>query len=106
MPSTVRATKTTAFENICAVPFTQIHGRPTWSDYKILKHKAATLTSKVEDITYVWSCDAATGDKYGHPAKILGHNEYTHQTGIDTFVDGVEPDTYDPAITNLTPTHM
>jgi hypothetical protein len=51
MPSTVRAAKTTAFENIRAVPFTQIHGRPTRSDYEILKHEAATLASKVEGIT-------------------------------------------------------
>ncbi len=62
MPSTAQAIETTAFENVRAVPFTQIHGHPTLSDYKILKHKAATLTNKVEDIMYAWSHDAATGD--------------------------------------------
>jgi hypothetical protein len=106
MPSTARAAKTTAFENARAVPFTQIHGCPTQSNYKILKHKAATLASKVEDITYAWSCDAATRDDYGFLTKILGLDEYDHQTGIDTYVDKGEPDTYDPAITVAKPTHM
>jgi hypothetical protein len=78
MPSTARATKTTAFENVCAIPFTRIHGRPSQSDYEILKHKAATLASKVDNITYAWSCDAVTGDEYGLLAKILGLNEYDH----------------------------
>jgi hypothetical protein len=105
MPSTVRAAETTAFENVRAVPFTRIHGRPTWSNYKILKHKAATLASKVDDITYAWSCDAVTGDEYGLFAKILGLNKYDHQTGIDTYVEEAKPDTYDLAITVATPTH-
>jgi hypothetical protein len=105
MPSTVRATKTTAFENICAVPFTQIHGRPSQSDYKILKHEAATLASKVEDITYTCSCNAANGDEFGLLAKILGLKKYYHQTGIDTYVDEGKPDTYDLAITGAMPTH-
>jgi hypothetical protein len=72
MPSTAWAAKTTAFENVRAVTFTRIHGCPTRSDYKIFKHKAATLVSKVEDVTHVWSHDAATRDKYGLLAKILG----------------------------------
>jgi hypothetical protein len=97
MPSTARAAETTAFENVCAILSTRIHGRPTWSNYEILKHKAATLASKIEGITYAWSRDAATGDKYGLLAKILGLNEYDHQTGIDICVDEGEPDTYDPA---------
>jgi hypothetical protein len=105
MPSTARAAETTAFENVHAIPFTRIHGHPTGSDYKILKHKAATLASKVDNITYAWSCDAVTGDEYGLLAKILGLDEYDHQTGIDTYVDETEPDTYDPAITVTTPTH-
>jgi hypothetical protein len=105
MPSTTRAAETTAFENVRAVPFTRIHGRPTRSAYKILKHKATTLTSKVDDITYAWSRDVVTGDKYGFLAEILGLNEYDHQTGIDTYVNKTKPDTYDPAITVTTPTH-
>jgi hypothetical protein len=105
MPSTMRVAKITAFENIRAIPFTQIHECPTRSNYEILKHKAATLTSKVEDITYAWSPDVATGDKYGLLAKILGLNKYDHQTGINTYINKNKPDTYDPAITVATPTH-
>ncbi len=105
MPSTAQAAETTAFENVRAVPFTQIHGRPTRSNYKILKHKAATLASKVEDITYAWSRDTATGDKYGLLAKILGLDKYNHQTRIDTYVNEGKPDTYEPAITVTMPTH-
>ncbi len=84
MPSTVRAAETSAYENVHANPFMRIHGRPTQSDYEIIKHKSATLASEVEDIMYAWSCDAATSDEYGLLAKILGPNKYDHQTGIDT----------------------
>jgi hypothetical protein len=51
MPSTAWAAKTTAFENVRAIPFTQIHGCSTRNAYETLKHKAATLASKIEDIT-------------------------------------------------------
>jgi hypothetical protein len=78
MPSTARAAKTTAFEKVRAVSFTRIHGRPTRSNYKTLKHKATTLASKVDNITYAWSCDAVTGGKYGLLAKILGLDAYDH----------------------------
>jgi hypothetical protein len=105
MPSTARAAKTTAFENIRAVPFMRIHGRPTRSDYKILKHEDATLVSKVDNVIYALSWDAVTGDEYGLLAKILGLDKYDHQTGIDTYVDETKPNTYDPAITVITPTH-
>jgi len=60
MPSTTQAAETTDFENILSTPFTRIHGRPSRSDYKILKKEAATIASKVEDITYDWSRDAGT----------------------------------------------
>jgi hypothetical protein len=65
MPSTARAAEASAYENVCANPFTRIHGHPTRSDYEIIKHEAATLASKVEDITYAWSLDSTTGDEYG-----------------------------------------
>ena len=99
MPSTARTTENTA-------PFTRIHGRPSRSDYETIKQEATTIASKVEDITYDWSRDAATGDEYGLLAEILGAVEYDHQTGIDTYVEETEPDSYDPEITNATPTHM
>ncbi len=72
MLSTARAAETTAFENVQSTPFTRIHGRPSRSDYEILKQEAATIASKVEDITYDWSRDAGTGDEYGLLADILG----------------------------------
>ena len=87
MPSTAQAAETTAFKNVCSTPFTRIHGRPSWSEYKILKQEAATIASKVEDITYNWSCDAGTGNEYGLLAEIVGANEYNHQTGISTYVE-------------------
>jgi len=105
MPSTVRAAETTAFENVRSTPFTRIHGRPSRSDYEILKQEAATIASEVEDITYDLSRDAGTGDKYGPLAEILGVNEYNHQTGISTYVEETEPDTYDGTIDDTTPTH-
>ena len=60
MPSTAQAAETTDFENILSTPFTRIHGHPSRSDYKILKKEAATIASKIEDITYDWSRDAGT----------------------------------------------
>ena len=105
MPSTARAAEASAYENVRANPFTRIHGRPTRGNYEIIKHEAATQASEVEDITYAWSRDPVTGDEYGLLAKILGLDEYDHQTGIDTYVEETEPSTYDPAITGTTPTH-
>jgi len=105
MPSTAQAAETTAFENVRSTPFTRIHGRPSWSNYKILKQVAATIASKVEDITYDWSCDAGTGDEYGLLAEIVGVDEYNHQTGISTYDEETEPDTYDSSINDTTPTH-
>ena len=105
MPSTARAAEASAYDNVRANPFTRIHGRPTRSDYEIIKHEAATVASEVEDITYAWSRDPTTGDEYGLLAKILGLDEYDHQTGIDSYMEETEPMTYDPAITVATPTH-
>ena len=106
MPSTARAAETTAFENAQATPFTRIHGRPSRSDYEILKQEAAMIASEVEDITYDWSRDAGTpGDKYGLLAEKLGVDEYDHLTGISTYVEETEPATYDGTIDDTTPTH-
>ena len=95
----------TAFENVRATPFTRIHGRPSQSDYEILKQEAATIVSKVEDITYAWSRDSTTADEYGLLAEILGVDEYDHLTGISTYVEETEPATYDGTIDDTTPTH-
>jgi hypothetical protein len=63
MPSTARAAKNTAFNQVRTTPFTLIHGCPSRSDYETLKQEAAAIASKVKDITYDWSRDTATGDK-------------------------------------------
>jgi hypothetical protein len=105
MPSTARTAETTAFENVRATPFTKIHGRPKLSDYEILKQEAATIASEVEDIIYAWSRDATTGDEYGLLGDIVGVDEYDHQTGIDSYVEETESDTYDGTINDATPTH-
>ena len=104
MPSTARSAETMAFENARSTPFTRIHGRPSRSDYEILKQEAASIASEVEDITHDWSRDAGTGDEYGLLAEILGVDEYDHQTGISTYVEATEPATYDGTIDDTTPT--
>ena len=105
MPSSARAAKNTAFDQVRTTPFMRVHGRPSRSNYELLKQEAATIASEVEDITYDWSRDAATGDEYGLLAEILGVAEYDHQTGISTYVEETEPDSYNPTVTDATPTH-
>ena len=83
-------------------PF-KIHGRPTRSDYKNFKKEASDLASKLEDITYDWS-RSPSGDEYGLLAKIIGEDEYNHLTNL-TWVQEVQPNTYDPNITDTTATH-
>ena len=83
----MRSTENTAFKTVRTTSFTWIHGRPSQSNYKILKQEAPTIASKVEDITYDWSRDTVTGDEYGFLAKILGVHEYDHQTGISMYVE-------------------
>ena len=103
MPSTAKQAETTAHEAVRATPFTRVHGRPKRKDYETLKDEASALASKVKDITYAWSRDAAK--EYGLLADILGFDEYDELTGIDTYTIPAEPASYDPAITNATPTH-
>ena len=103
MPSTAKQAETTAHEAVRATPFTRVHGRPKRKDYETLKDEASALASEVEDITYAWSRDAA--EEYGILADILGSDEYEELTGIDTYAIPAEPASYDPAITDATPTH-
>jgi hypothetical protein len=103
MPSTAKQAETIAYESVRAKPFTRVHGRPTRKDYEIIKEEASALASEVEDITYAWSRDAA--NEYGLLADIIGFDNYDNLTGIDSYAAPPEPTTYDPAITNLTPTH-
>ena len=78
MPSTAKQAETTAYKNVRSNPFTRVHGRPTQSDYKILKCKAGALASKVEDIIYAWSKNIT--DNYGLLGDILGEDEYDELT--------------------------
>ena len=65
--------------------------------------KASDLASKLNEITYDWS-QSPTGKEYGLLAKIIGEDEYNHLTNL-TWIQEVEPDTYDPNITDTTSTH-
>ena len=103
MPSTAKQAETTAHEAVRATPFTRVQGHPKRKDYETLKDEASALASEVEDITYPWSKDAA--EEYGLLADILGFDEYNKLTSIDTYTIPTEPASYDPAITNATPTH-
>ncbi len=72
MPSSsLKAAKTMSYNAVRATPFTQIHGRPTRQDYELLKKEVSDLASKVDNITFVWSRDQATGEEYGLLAEII-----------------------------------
>jgi hypothetical protein len=106
MPSTARAAKTIASDRVQTTSFTRIHVRPSRSDYKILKQEAATIASKVEDITYDRSRNTVTDNEYRVLAKILGISEYKHQTGISTYFEENELDSYNPTIDDTTPNRL
>ncbi len=83
MPSSsIKAAETMLYDGVRATPFTRIHGRPTRQDYELLKKEASDLASKVENITFTWSCNTATGEEYGLLAEIIGEVEYTHLTNL------------------------
>jgi hypothetical protein len=103
MPSTAKQAKATAWESVCANPFTRVHGRPTCHNYENLKEEIATLASEVADITYTWSRNAT--DNYGLLANILGTDEYDKLTNINSYAIPLEPASYNPTITNATLTH-
>jgi hypothetical protein len=103
MPSTSKQAKTNAFESIRATPFTRVNGRPTRRDYEVLKEEACAPASEVDDITYAWSKNVT--DNYGLLANILGVYEYDDLTGISTYTIPHKPASYDPNITDATPTH-
>jgi hypothetical protein len=105
MPSSSsKAAEMTSYDAVRATPFTQIHGHPTRQDYELLKKEASDLASKVDNITFAWSCDQATGEEYGLLAENIGDVKYTHLTNLNWAQD-MEPAKYDPAITAATATH-
>ncbi len=102
MPSTAKQAKRNAFESVIATPFTRVHGRPTQRDYEVLKEEACASASKVDDITY--ACSKNLTDNYGLLADILGIDEHDDLTGISTYTISHKPASYDPKITDATPT--
>ena len=103
MPFTAKQAKTNAFESVRATPFTRVHGRPTRRDYEVLKEEACAPASEVDNITYAWSKNLM--DNYRLIADILGIKKYDDLTGILTYTIPHEPASYDPNITDATPTH-
>lgn len=105
MPSSsAKAAETTSYDTVRAKPFTRIHGRPTRTNYELLKKEASDLASEVENITFAWSRDTATDEEYGLLAEIIGDVEYNHLTNLN-WTQEREPASYDPAITAATATH-
>ena len=72
----------------------------SWTPNKAGLH----LASKVENITFTWSRDTATGEEYGLLAEIIGDVEYTHLTNLN-WAQETEPVTYDSTIQATTATH-
>ncbi len=103
MLSTAKQAETNAFESVRATPFTRVHRRPTRCNYEVLKEEACAPASEVDDITYAWSKNVM--DNYGLLTNILGVDEYNDLTGIATYAIPHEPASYDPNITDATPTH-
>ena len=60
--------------------------------------------SKVDNLTFAWCRDPATGEEYALLAKIIGDAENTHLTNL-MWLQEVEPASYNPAITAATVTH-
>jgi hypothetical protein len=104
MPSSsAKVAETTSYDMVCTTPFTRIYGQLMRHDYKALKKEASNLANKVDNITFTWSQDPATGEEYGILDEIIGDIEYTHLTNL-IWIQEVEPQRYDPAITNATAT--
>jgi hypothetical protein len=103
MPSTIKTLENMPYDTVRFSAFTKIHGPPTQSNYKNLKKEASDLARKLDDITYDWS-QSPTGEEYGLLAEIIGEDEYQHLINL-TWVQEVEPATYDPAIDDTTATH-
>jgi hypothetical protein len=80
-----------------------VHGRPTQRDYEVLKEEACAPVSEVDDITYAWSKNVT--ENYGLLTDILGVDKYNDLTGIVMYAIPHEPASYDPNITDATPTH-
>jgi len=107
MPINIKQTEESAFDKIRSTPFTRINGRPSRSDYELLKRECCDKASEIEDVDLEWCTDPTTGEEYGLLADILGHDEYNDLTNINIGdVPEQQPPTYDPNINDTTPTHQ
>jgi hypothetical protein len=102
LSSTAKQTKTREYNLVHAKPFTRVHRRPSRKDYKILKEEPSALD--VDNITYMWNRDAT--NEYGLLADVIRVGNYDNLTGIYTYTVPIKLATYDPTITNATPTNM
>ena len=82
MPLNIKQTEESAFEKIRSTPFTRINGRPSRSDYELLKRECCERASEIEDVVFDWCTDPGTGEEYGLLADILGRDEYNDLTNI------------------------
>ena len=107
MPLNIKQTEESAFDKIRSTPFTRINGRPSRSDYELLKRKCCERASEIEDVVFDWCMDQGTGEEYGLLADILGRDEYNDLTNIDIGNNPEQqPASYDPNIDDATPTHQ
>ncbi len=72
MPINIKQMEESAFDKIRSTPFTHINGRPSWSDYELLKRVCCDKASEIEDVVFEWCTDPLTGEEYGLLADILG----------------------------------
>ncbi len=99
MPSSsAKLAEQMSYAAVQSVPFTKIHGRPTRQDYELLKKEVSDLASKVDNLTFAWRRDPATGEEYGLLAEIIGDVEYIHLSN-QMWTLPVEPASYDLGIT-------
>ena len=83
---------------------TTSYDTPMRQDYELIKKEASDLAREVENITFTWSRDTATGEEYGLLAEIICDIEYTHLTNLN-WAQEMEPALCNPAITAATGTH-
>ncbi len=77
-------------------PITKLHGQPTRQNYIVWKKELERAANQIEiEDTYPWTVDAI-GNNYGGMKLTMDDNEYQIRTGINTFVEPVEPVHYNP----------
>jgi hypothetical protein len=96
-----------AYDKIQSTPFTCTNGRPTQSNYELLKCECSERASKIKDIVFPWCSDNATGKEYGFLANILGRNVYNDLAAINIGnIPEQLPALYDLNIDDNTPMHQ